>query len=422
MIIVLLYIMGVITLLIEIFGGKPLALLKNPELYLQIIETENPYVIWIGRTGTALFLLGIALVITHGLYVRKGRIPRQGLSLLMAWLGIYIPPVLSGLLSESGKFSYKILFFPLLLIAAYLSPRFNITEKSTKLLIILLSFIYASLLGIILRPDWAYAEYSESWIGIPIRLFGAASHPNGLGAIALAALLLLQLSENTRKSLWRSVHWLAIITVIILAQSKTIWIVCFVLFVVRIMVKKMPTKAMQIQLGITSVLFFLLFLTTLALVFWQTIPISEKLFPTLIGRTHVWKVTWQVWLESPILGYGPNLWDLDFRKQTGYLWAGQAHNQILQTLGESGLLGVSALVLFYLTLFKESSRLGNMDEIVSFTRFGFTVLILLRSFTEAPLRNYIIDTNFIINAIIYLLMINSNWNARSTTEKKRVLG
>lgn len=407
MIIVLLYIIGVINLLIEIFGGKPLALLNNPELYLQTVETENPYVTWIGRTGTVLFLLGVALIITHGLYVRKGRLPRQGLTLLVAWLGIYVPPILSGLLSENGKLSYKIFFFPFFLIAAYLSPRFNIKEKSAKLLIILLAFVYASLLGIILWPDWAYTEYSESWIGIPIRLFGAASHPNGLGAIALTALLLLQLSKTTGKSLWRNVHWLAIITVIILAQSKTIWAVCLVLFVARTLVKKMPTRAVQIYTGITGIVLFLLFLTTWMLVLWQTVPILGKSFSTLVGRLYVWKLTWQVWLENPILGYGPNLWDLDFRKQTGYLWAGQAHNQILQTLGESGLLGVSALLLFYLTLFKESSRVGNADWVVSFTRFGFTTLILLRSFTEAPLRNYIIDANFLLCAIVYVLMINS---------------
>jgi len=414
MVVILLQLIGLIILLIGIFDTKTLALLENPAIYLQAIEAENVYTTWIGRVGTALFLLGSAFAISQALYYRKGRLPNQGLLITIAWVGVYIPPIISGMLSETGRLNYKIFFFPLFLIITYMSPRFEIREKASKLVFILLVFIYVSLFGMILRLNWAYAEYSGSWIGIPIRLFGTESHPNGLGAIALASLILMRFLR--KKSIWLAIHKLATIIVIILAQSKTIWFAWLFLWLVERVVKKSSIKERLLKRIAVSMVFSL-FLVTGALLFMQHSMINP-MFNTLWDRVNVWEITLQTWLKNPIFGYGPNIWDFEFRQMYNYLWAGHAHNQLIQILGESGIVGLLSLLIFYLVLSNESSKYAGATNLVT---YEFMVLILYRSFTEAPLRNYTIDSGFLINAIFFVIMINSELLQGKSPFPKRIV-
>jgi O-antigen ligase len=412
---ILLYFTSLSILLIEIFGTKSLALLENPDLYLKAIANENVYITWLGRIGIAAFIMLCTLIIAQGLLYRKTRFPKQGLLITASWLGLYIPPLLSSIITETGKFSYKLLLFPLFLIAIYLSPRTILKKLGQKAFYVLMVFIYISLLGMLINPTWAYTKYLESWIGIPIRLFGASSHPNSLGAIAFTCLILLQFKPS--KTWLSSLHHMAVIAVLVLTQSKTVWLATMIWIAITILKNNktaIKTETLYKIIGIS--IFISLLFTTYILLFEQKFIgnlVATEI--TLTGRTSIWKITLSTWLDNPIFGYGPNIWDIQFRKAHGYLWAGQAHNQLMQTIGESGLFGITSLLMFYLILIRYGSK---YYEVTNHASFGILILTLIRSFTETPIRNYDIDSNFLINVIFFIILINSENDSNNFNQNK----
>jgi exopolysaccharide production protein ExoQ len=146
---------------------------------------------------------------------------------------------------------------------------------------------------------------------------------------------------------------------------------------------------------------FLIF-TTYLLVFHKDFFIGLNL--TLTGRIFVWQVSFETWLKNPIFGYGPNFWDTHFRQDYGYLWAGQAHNQFLQTLGESGILGFGGLLFFFITIIRVGSRSANNTN---FASYGIIVALIIRSFFESPLSTYSLDQSFLVLALFWIILINS---------------
>lgn len=397
MIVLLLYIMGIGTLLINIFEPRTFIFLDNTNLY------TNQLVTIIGRITTALFLIACTIGIVYGLFRRKHSLPSQGILITVAGLFLYSSIILSALVSENGGFTYKLFFFPLFIITAYLSPRFNPIQNISKILPILLVFIYTSLIAIFLNPTWAYSSYSDSWIGIPIRLYGTSNHPNGLGYIALSYLILARLVS--KKSLWFYINIIVAIITIILTQSKTIWLALIIWLILEWIIKNVSTHRLITSRMLISAILLFFFITLYLLLFKQ--DLLEHIFGSnisLTGRTYVWEITLKTWLKHPIFGYGPNLWNINFRQKYALFWAGQAHNQFMQTLGESGLIGVGALLFYLFTIIKLSSKLNN---VTNFASLGIVITILIRSFFETPLNNTNIDEGFFIHAIFFVILINS---------------
>jgi len=408
MILYLLYAQAFFTLLLEMIRPRSLMLLGNPDLYLETVASENVYLLWISRAQTALFLFMLVTIIIERITYRKGLLPKQGAQFTFFWVIIFIPVLLSAFFSTRNDFHYNILFFPLLLIAAYLSPGFKIEEKIDKFLYIPLIFVYTSLFAAIFFPSWAFQYgYNQSPIGLPMRLFGMAPHPNILGSIAFSALVLQRI--DNKKSQANLIHAIASIITILLSQSKTIWITLFIWVIVEAFIKFFGRRQ-QVYKIIGYGLLLTLLITTSFLLFQQ--KMLEDTFSssiTLTGRTDVWTITLDVWKQNPLLGYGPDIWNLDFRQTYGYLWAGQAHNQIMQTIGESGILGLLSLVVFYAVLIQIGSKYAPVTKGAA---FGIVILILMRSFTEVPLRNYLIDMSFIMNSIFYIVLLNSHQHKR----------
>ncbi|WP_406811570.1 O-antigen ligase family protein, partial [Klebsiella aerogenes] len=59
---------------------------------------------------------------------------------------------------------------------------------------------------------------------------------------------------------------------------------------------------------------------------------------TLSGRVSIWFEVIKDWQNNPIFGYGPDYLDVEHRLRLGMLFAFHAHNQFIQTLGQSGLV------------------------------------------------------------------------------------
>jgi exopolysaccharide production protein ExoQ len=405
MIILILYIIGIRTLLVNIFEQRTFSFFSTSDVNLFPFPVESDSVILIGRITTILFILLCAICIFIGLINRKFQLPIQGLEITCAGLLLYIPVIVSSLVSENGGFSYKLFFFPLFIIAAYLSPRFNPIQKIEKILPILLLFLYSSLFAMLINANWAWSSYTDSWIGLPIRLYGTSSHPNGLAGIALVCIILSRL--QTKHTFWFYLNNTIAILIIVLSQSKSVWITIIIWLFLEWLIKNFSThRQFIVRFAITIVILFLI-IATYILIFQKNIIFELfDLNITLNGRVNIWQITIDTWLNNPIFGYGPNLWNLTFRQGYGYLWAGQAHNQFLQTLGESGLFGICALLVYFVVITKVGSKFAFASF---FSTFGIVIALVIRSFFESPFSIYNIDESFLIHAVFFVILLNSEF-------------
>jgi O-antigen ligase len=101
------------------------------------------------------------------------------------------------------------------------------------------------------------------------------------------------------------------------------------------------------------------------------------------GRTAIWAITWEEFVKSPITGYGPSIWDPEFRVERGIYFAGQAHNQFIHVLGQAGLLGLIGIlihlgVMLYFALTRRSIDRG--------LAIALLLMLLVRCWSESPLR------------------------------------
>lgn len=112
------------------------------------------------------------------------------------------------------------------------------------------------------------------------------------------------------------------------------------------------------------------------------------------GRLHFWQVAWQVIKDYPILGAGFNSFGTAFSHYdtwNGNLRIENAHNEYLQVLAESGIIGFACVAGFIYLLFKQ----GLQVVLTATDRFRRSVAtgalagcfgILMHSFFDFPLR------------------------------------
>jgi O-antigen ligase len=88
------------------------------------------------------------------------------------------------------------------------------------------------------------------------------------------------------------------------------------------------------------------------------------------------------WGHNPILGYGLTIWDADYRQAIGMPQATHAHNQFLDTLSRSGLVGAFGLVVYAVVLTVMALRYARATGGLSLALFFSTALPAV---SEVPL-------------------------------------
>lgn len=250
--------------------------------------------------------------------------------------------------------------------------------------------------------------------GFHIRLHGLAPHANSLAPLALLYLILAYWVRG--KSPW---HFMGVATaslVLVLTQSKTVWAAGLLMLLVVVVVRlsQQFNEEMRVArmgpatLTIMGVFFGVvlivpvLFTDAASGVFQAMMADSEV--STLTGRTDIWQATIDAWRSNPWFGYGPKLWDLEFRITHGaVLAAWHAHNQYLQALGEAGIVGLVAMSIYTFALiyyaFKFSKRTRG-------TSLAMLVLLLVRTITEIPLRfTLLLDTTFFVHLVVFTVFL-----------------
>lgn len=350
-----------------------------------------------GSSGIVLRLISFVLVGLAGAKIfgwlmhRERRVASGGAALFVALVAYFTTTVvLNSAFGSYPAFIHNNYYFLIIASALYLARAECLDATVDFAKTSLLFFLVASLLVAVAMPSIAVQPSYTGWIpSLSIRLWGLGSNPNSIGPLALLFLLLLYMHPYARK--WLQFIGLgAALLVLVLAQSKTAWIAGAaagsVLFWYR--VGRQPN-------GSISASFLLLLVVTiasctLATLFIDPVDIWKRIaqtqagsdIQTLTGRAQIWAAAIDAWLTNPIFGYGPTAWGIEHRYQIGMPFAFNAHNQFLQSLSTSGLLGVLALIAYLFILGIGSWNAVSQTRGVSLALF---TVVITRTFTEAPL-------------------------------------
>lgn len=239
-------------------------------------------------------------------------------------------------------------------------------------------------------------------VSIERRLTAFYENPNHLAlalvfpwAFFLGKLLLAEPKQRT-SNVFGVLTFLTTSAILFFTYSRTIWFAMLgttavgLLFISR-------QKALKLGL-ILCVTLGVSYLT-------NTFGFRDRLIYTLnfspessqSSRMVAWKTSWHVFLDHPLFGVGLDEINKYYPQQyeklniDPVLGAGHAHNQFLQLLAETGLVGFSALTtiliagLFYFQRsFRKSKSLQN--KAISLGAFLAIVALFLSSFTDTPIR------------------------------------
>jgi exopolysaccharide production protein ExoQ len=239
-------------------------------------------------------------------------------------------------------------------------------------------WVIGSAVTAVIAPEYTVGS-TDSLIGIGVRVHGLANHPNGLAPIMLLYLM-LEKAQPSRPLIRWTVGSTAF-GLLVLAQSKTSWAAALAVAAIFWAARsRRGVAARLLVLALVGITFVGAVVFSDAA---EDLEIVEQRqvdsLRTLTGRTALWQYGLESWRESPMFGAGPNLYT-DFADRTGQSWAGQAHNQYVQTLGRHGLVGLAGLLIYVVVLLRYGLRHARATGYVS---LALVSLLLLRTMTEA---------------------------------------
>lgn len=343
------------------------------------------------HVSQALTLTGLTLsvlIIASQHWPNEAAPKRPGRGVAASLLAIYAAVAVAALLAGHGGFGRKLFVLPIPVIALYLAPRQSAPRLVGQLRMIFRAYVYGSLIALIIAPDWAVYAIADArdYFHIGGQLSGLTSHPNVLGPIAATALI-LEFVPFERRRTW-PIHVAASLTVLLLAQSRMGLIAAVVglLFLTTGRRSLRPMRWVVALVGAAAAASFVLS-PHLAQVI-QNAFVGNTDLLTLNGRIQVWRYAYNQFLLNPFTGYGPNLFNPKGAGATAGAfpsWAGQAHNQIFQTLGETGIIGMVALVALVAALVTAAAK---RSRVLAGLSSGMTAIMLTRFVTEAPLAGF----------------------------------
>lgn len=264
------------------------------------------------------------------------------------------------------------------------------TLKKTKFFIRIIARFYFLLviinfLFLLIYPSFftnSFASGETYFLGIE----------NQIGYPMMKGLLFMLLDSFLRqeKSLLYIYVAMHIVTILIIfSGSNVVGLACMLLFIIPgIVQRKMTCYSLSVLLLWFAVLFvFVILLGNLNAVLGSSLIsyIIEDVLGkniTLTNRTVIWDIVIGGFLESPIIGNGVrdtmNLFYISEQYTRGYM---SAHNQILQTLYESGILFFVSLIPLINALNKS---LKNTLPFVEIVIKGCICSFLIMYMAEAP--------------------------------------
>jgi putative inorganic carbon (hco3(-)) transporter len=235
--------------------------------------------------------------------------------------------------------------------------------------------------------------------------------------IILAILLVLGKSKMFEMKRWL---WYALIMIVstglILTLNRIHWGIMIVLLIGTGIVQEKKL------LGAVIVLFgcLLLLSPSVSRRLDQAIHFSEN----LSDRDILWKGASMIWLNHPILGYGPGTFKEIFpiRNELNDVKIGGWHNDGIQLVIESGLLGLMSFLLLIYTMYRKVFiKLRNMKSDDEKIKILLALLvgmstILFSSLTGSGFLDMLIRIMFVFLLAMIALLIQTEGNSSDTAE------
>lgn len=393
--------------------------------------TINPIAEWMTRFAS-LFTMLAALERTFN-YLQHNKWDAAHIVMLLVviyfWVtNLFIPLVIT----SNGALEIKHLYSLALLIGIALSIQkepLHIIAHARNAIVL---FVLASLAFIFINPHSALdLNYTQGYIsGLP-RFFGLAPHATYMGLFAALAIW-ITLAYPYKKA--RTTHLVISLSLLalVLTQSKTI-MATFILglpFILYFLSKEHKNQlnspitlnktiapfnyyGLILQGYVTSLVALFLALCVFFLFFdYQQIAYSilgpEKLhnLTTFTGRDVIWEITLAEFYKSPAFGYGMNLFSESFRESIGMINATDGHNQFIDGLGRSGLVGFSGLLLLYIYIIYYSFKFAARTKGLS---LNLSLLLILYSITAVPITLISIGIT-VLPFYLLLFVISANLN------------
>jgi O-antigen ligase len=291
-----------------------------------------------------------------------------GICLLSA---LYAPSPLFSAISELGVISY--LLFAILLVSQFSGRTVTLLALWT-----LFALCVLNLASEVLLPDVAWIFPDKVTQPDVTRLAGLSGQPNTLGRLASVTLMtiLVAMWRGYVKPVWAMLLGLLPLLLLIQTESRTS------LFALVLAVVFLLPKRILIALGsLTALLIAFIVISghvnTIFALIGRDGNVSEA--ESMSGRTDLWVYVWNLIVDSPIIGYGFN----SFEVIASRTWIGDpnavaaTHNNYLSVLFSTGvigaipfLLGIGSLVYYW---FKRPSPARDL----------FVLNVLFTGFAEA---------------------------------------
>jgi len=349
------------------------------------------------------------------------------------WVGGVLAPALFGEVPEfSQRYLYTFFIGCAALTLGYRESVYAVARVRDAMMLFLLAsllFIPVLPLGVTLQTN-----YTEGLIRNLPRLHGLASHAVQLGQLALFGLLCLITFPYRR--LWLQVAAVMLtLSVLFMAQSKTVWLAivlcCGVVFAVRVAPAVRASwgtrrGATWLGLGLTAIA-ATYFIGTILLAVGSIGEAVDRLLAsehgasltTLTNRDIIWAAALQEWSRNPAFGYGPTAFDAAYRIGIGIPSATNGHNQLMDTLARSGTVGAVALVIYAFTLLWYAIRYAAASRGLT---LGLFTMIFLIALTESPLGLFELAPGSVIHFVLLMVVAGCHGQARFKSRPTSALG
>lgn len=130
------------------------------------------------------------------------------------------------------------------------------------------------------------------------------------------------------------------------------------------------------------------------------------------GRFDLYKLTWNTFLDRPLLGVGIDAFT--YVPHAGTYSNAGAHNELLQFLAEIGILGTSLFAFLVLAVLKKTIYLVKSNNYFQqykpmlYASLYTQVYLIIHSFVGMPFRNYSMLLTYMIFAAIPYAAMNKN--------------
>jgi len=383
--------------------------------------TLDPSIIWAGTSSPlsdlllqiiTISIVAICVLRIFYVLVTREKIRHEAWPLFHAFLGYFLASVvLNGIFGSKPSFDHHKMYPLIVLTAVFVEPKHVIELSIQAAKKGLIALLVISGLAALLIPSLAVQKGYDGLLPlVDIRFWGLGAHPNSLGALSLLLLLLLVYQPLERR--WQQYGTMSFgIIILLLTQSKTSLLAAFISYGILRFYRNHWRPGFRHRLLIISILalgiavvisLFMVFDAGELLARWATTKEGTETM-TLTGRDRIWAIAVEAWQKNPLFGYGPSMWNDDFRSRIHMNFAFSAHNQFLQSLGAAGLIGLLGLIGYLSILMKYAMRTAERTKGLTLALFS---MLLIRCITETPLElGTILNGDFMTHLLFVQLLV-----------------